>query len=103
VVYWSTWPVLFEPLSYPTLYFREVPELPDYNRVERPSEQIWQKSMTKAPKNVGRDAPWSTDIQKKQGGHHLLSTDDTLPLDDTDRNTDKIIKPSQQKPAGGPA
>jgi len=32
-------------------------------------------------------------IQKKQGGHHLRSQDSQPPLDDTDRNTDRIIKP----------
>lgn len=37
-------------------------------------------------------------IQKKQGGHHLPPrADDGPPLDDTDRNTDKIIKPAQNK------
>jgi hypothetical protein len=36
-------------------------------------------------------------IQKKQGGHHMPPRPaDGPPLDDTDRNTDKIIKPSQQ-------
>ena len=36
-------------------------------------------------------------IQEKQGGHHLPAReDDPPPLDDTDRNTDKIIKPSQR-------
>lgn len=34
-------------------------------------------------------------IQKKQGGHHMPPhPDDGPPLDDTDRNTDKVIKPS---------
>lgn len=33
-------------------------------------------------------------IQKKQGGHHLPAhPDDGPPLDDTDRNSDRIIKP----------
>lgn len=37
-------------------------------------------------------------IQEKQGGHHMPPrADDDPPLDDTDRNTDKIIKPSQNK------
>jgi hypothetical protein len=36
-------------------------------------------------------------IQKKQGGHHYPPRpEDGPPLDDTDRNTDKIIKPSRQ-------
>lgn len=36
-------------------------------------------------------------IQQKQGGHHMPPRpDDAPPLDDTDRNTDKIIKPSEQ-------
>ena len=36
-------------------------------------------------------------IQEKQGGHHLPPhADEAPPLDDTDRNTDKIIKPSQR-------
>jgi len=34
-------------------------------------------------------------IQHKQGGHHLPPGDDEPALDDTDRNTDKIIKPSR--------
>lgn len=34
-------------------------------------------------------------IQHKQGGHHLPPHDDAPALDDTDRNTDKIIKPSR--------
>lgn len=32
-------------------------------------------------------------IQRKQGGHHLRSQEPQPPLDDTDRNTDRIIKP----------
>ena len=32
-------------------------------------------------------------IQEKQGGHHLRSQEPQPPLDDTDRNTDRIIKP----------
>ncbi len=40
-------------------------------------------------------------IQKKQGGHHMPPRpEDGPPLDDTDRNTDKIIKPSQQPSPG---
>ena len=36
-------------------------------------------------------------IQHKQGGHHMPPrADDPPPLDDTDRNSDKIIKPSQR-------
>jgi hypothetical protein len=36
-------------------------------------------------------------IQQKQGGHHMPPRpDDGPPLDDTDRNTDKIIKPSRR-------
>jgi hypothetical protein len=39
-------------------------------------------------------------IQNKQGGHHLPPRpDDGPPLDDTDRNTDKIIKPSAVHPS----
>jgi hypothetical protein len=38
-------------------------------------------------------------IQEKQGGHHYLpGKDDGPPMDDTDRNTDKVIKPSTRKP-----
>lgn len=38
-------------------------------------------------------------IQEKQGGHHMPpKADDGPPLDDTDRNTDKVIKPSRRKP-----
>ena len=38
-------------------------------------------------------------IEEKQGGHHLPPRgDDPPPLDDTDRNTDKVIKPSGRKP-----
>ena len=38
-------------------------------------------------------------IQAKQGGHHWPPrADDGPPLDDTDRNTDKVIKPSRRKP-----
>lgn len=37
-------------------------------------------------------------IQEKQGGHHMPpSPDDGPPLDDTDRNTDRIIKPGENK------
>lgn len=36
-------------------------------------------------------------IQKKQGGHHLPPNAPAQPLDDTDRNTDKIIKPVHNK------
>jgi hypothetical protein len=37
-------------------------------------------------------------IQEKQGGHHMPPDPDDHPaLDDTDRNTDKIIKPAQNK------
>jgi len=38
-------------------------------------------------------------IQEKQGGHHLPPRpDDAPPMDDTDRNSDKVIKPSQRTP-----
>jgi hypothetical protein len=38
-------------------------------------------------------------IQEKQGGHHMPPRPgDAEPLDDTDRNTDKVIKPSQREP-----
>jgi hypothetical protein len=38
-------------------------------------------------------------IQDKQGGHHYPPRpDDGPPMDDTDRNTDKVIKPSRRKP-----
>ncbi len=38
-------------------------------------------------------------IQEKQGGHHLPPRpSEGPPLDDTDRNTDKVIKPSRRKP-----
>jgi hypothetical protein len=38
-------------------------------------------------------------IQEKQGGHHYPPRpEDGPPMDDTDRNTDKVIKPSQRKP-----
>jgi hypothetical protein len=38
-------------------------------------------------------------IQQKQGGHHMPpKPDDGPPLDDTDRNSDKVIKPSTRKP-----
>lgn len=36
-------------------------------------------------------------IQNKQGGHHYRSSREDAPLDDTDRNTDKVIKPRQNK------
>jgi hypothetical protein len=37
-------------------------------------------------------------IQKKQGGHHMPpQATDGPPLDDTDRNTDKIIKPKRNR------
>lgn len=36
-------------------------------------------------------------IQEKQGGHHLPPRSDDAPMDDTDRNTDKVIKPSQRE------
>lgn len=36
-------------------------------------------------------------IQDKQGGHHLPpAPGDGPPLDDTDRNTDKVIEPVKQ-------
>lgn len=39
-------------------------------------------------------------IQQKQDGHHMPPRpDDGPPLDDTDRNTDKIVKPSVVKPS----
>jgi hypothetical protein len=38
-------------------------------------------------------------IQDKQGGHHYPPRpEDGPPMDDTDRNTDKVIKPSKRKP-----
>jgi hypothetical protein len=38
-------------------------------------------------------------IQEKQGGHHYPPRpDDSPPMDDTDPNTDKVIKPSRRKP-----
>ncbi len=38
-------------------------------------------------------------VQRKQGGHHMPpKQDDGPPLDDTDRNTDKVIKPGQRRP-----
>jgi len=38
-------------------------------------------------------------IQDKQGGHHMPPRpDDGPPMDDTDRNSDKVIKPSQRGP-----
>lgn len=38
-------------------------------------------------------------IQNKQGGHRMPPRpDDAPPLDDTDRNSDKVIKPSQRRP-----
>jgi hypothetical protein len=36
-------------------------------------------------------------IQEKQGGHHYRSGDQEPALDDTDRNTDRIVKPSENK------
>ena len=37
-------------------------------------------------------------IQHKQGGHHMPPRpEDGPPLDDTDRNTDKIIKPVKHR------
>ena len=36
-------------------------------------------------------------IQEKQGGHHMPpKPDDGAPLDDTDLNSDKVIKPSRK-------
>jgi hypothetical protein len=38
-------------------------------------------------------------IQEKQGGHHYPPRPEGgPPMDDTDRNTDKVIKPSKRKP-----
>src|ERR1700721_2695831 len=38
-------------------------------------------------------------ILEKQGGHHYPPRpDDSPPMDDTDPNTDKVIKPSRRKP-----
>jgi hypothetical protein len=38
-------------------------------------------------------------IQEKQGGHHYPPRPENgPPMDDTDRNTDKVIKPSTRKP-----
>ena len=36
-------------------------------------------------------------IQEKQGGHHYRSPEEEPALDDTDRNTDKIIKPNENR------
>lgn len=40
-------------------------------------------------------------IQEKQGGHHLPPNATENPMDDTDRNSDKVVKPSQRKRAHG--
>ena len=38
-------------------------------------------------------------IQEKQGGHHYPPhPEDRPPIDDTDRNSDNVIKPSKRKP-----
>ena len=37
-------------------------------------------------------------IQEKQRGHHLPPHATENPVDDTDRNSDKVIKPSQREP-----
>jgi hypothetical protein len=45
-----------------------------------------------------RDKKEKKRVQEKQGGHNMPpKTDDGAPLDDTDRNTDKIIKPKENK------
>jgi hypothetical protein len=36
-------------------------------------------------------------VQEKQGGHRLPPNAREDAMDDTDRNTDKVIKPSQRK------
>jgi hypothetical protein len=37
-------------------------------------------------------------IQEKQRGHHLPPHATENPVDDTDRNSDKVIKPGQREP-----
>jgi hypothetical protein len=39
-----------------------------------------------------------TRVPDKQEGHHLPPNPTENPMDDTDRNTDKVIDPSQQIP-----
>ena len=36
--------------------------------------------------------------EKQQGGHHLPPNTTENPMDDTDRNSDKVIDPSRQIP-----
>ena len=38
-------------------------------------------------------------VPEKQDGRHLPPNAPEHPMDDTDRNTDKVIDPSQQIPA----
>ena len=52
-------------------------------------EAFWRPSM--------KDQSEEKRIQEKQGGHHMPpKPDDGAPLDDTDRNSDKVIKPSRK-------
>jgi hypothetical protein len=54
------------------------------------------RSAPGAGQNPALDPAERERIQKKQGGHHYPPRpEDGPPMDDTDRNTDKIIKPSR--------
>jgi hypothetical protein len=75
----------------------------DRERAQDPSsprQDAEQQVLREQPAN--RDQPGGPSaqddkqrIQHKQGGHHLTPGDDEPAMDDTDRNTDKIIKPSR--------
>jgi hypothetical protein len=65
----------------------------------------WNRITCEAPAALGGNRSWTgrngNRIQKKQGGHHYPPRpEDGPPMDDTDRNTDKIIKPSRLPKAG---
>jgi hypothetical protein len=58
--------------------------------------QDQERSAAGAGRKPALDPDERDRIQKKQGGHHYPPRpEDGPPMDDTDRNTDKIIKPSR--------
>jgi hypothetical protein len=58
--------------------------------------QDQERSVAGAGRKPALDPNERERIQKKQGGHHYPPRpEDGPPMDDTDRNTDKIIKPSR--------
>ncbi|WP_442237673.1 VOC family protein [Rhodopseudomonas pseudopalustris] len=83
-----------------SIYFRD----PEGHLVELATPGLWDNYLKDAPMAADDDDRKRAEqerrrIQNKQGGHHWPPrADDGPPLDDTDRNTDKVIKPSRRKP-----